>query len=78
MLTSQFDVMFHLFRNLILTSTHHKKLALGLYYMIVPNLSVGETGAYGCDRSTGKYRRSQSVQTILSNISTDNACCATT
>ena len=43
-LTSQFDVMFHLFRNSILTSTHHKKLAPGVYYMVVPNLSVGEPG----------------------------------
>ena len=43
-LTSQFDVMFYLFRNSILTSTHTKKLAPGVYYMMVPNLSVGETG----------------------------------
>ena len=43
-LTSQFGVMFQLFRNSILTSTHHKKLAPGAYYMMVPNLSVGETG----------------------------------
>ena len=43
-LTSQFEVMFHIFRNSNLTSTHHKKLVLGAYYIVVPNLSVGETG----------------------------------
>ena len=43
-LTLQFDVMFHLFRNSILISTHHKKLAPGAYYMMVATLSVGEPG----------------------------------
>ena len=43
-LMSQFDVMFHLFRNSIATSIYHKKLAPGAYYVLVPNVSVGETG----------------------------------
>ena len=39
-LTSQFDVMFHQLCNSSLTSTHHKKLGPGAYYMVVPNCCV--------------------------------------
>ena len=43
LLTSLFDVTFHLFRNSILISTHHEKVAPGTYYMVEPNLSKGES-----------------------------------
>ena len=44
MLSSQFDIMFHLFCNSILTSTTLKSWPPGVYYMVVSYLSVGETG----------------------------------